>query len=167
MSSEAYAWMLIEDFVSSINDHKAKRVYPGSVICVDESIIRWYGIGGEYLKEGMPYYTAIHTKPDFGLEIQTSACGTSGLLLQMKLVKSKGETKKRNYVNKVPPDENARTTAVRELTRPWHRSNRVAVGDSAFASVATAMTMNKLGLGFVGCVKTATKLFPAATLKEV
>ena len=29
------------------------------------------------------------------------------------------------------------------------------------------MTMNKLGLGFVGCVKTATKLFPNCTLQNV
>ena len=167
MANETYAWKLVEDFVDAVNEHKASHVYPGSIICIDESIVRWYGIGGEYLKEGCPHYVMMNSKPDFGMELQTSACAQSGVMLQMKLVRSTSETKRVNLVNKVPKTENAGTTAVKQLTSPWHGTNRVAVGDSAFASVATAMEMKELGLGFVGCVKTATKLFPHKTLKEV
>ena len=89
------------------------------------------------------------------------------MLLQLKIVKSKIKTAKENVIKAVPKDKNAGTTAVRQLTEPWYQSNRVAVGDSAFASVATAMKMNEKGLGFIGCVKTVTKLFPNETLKNV
>ena len=167
MSEEAYRWTLVDDFVVAINEWKARRVYPGSVICVDESIIRWYGIGGDYLTMGCPHYVMIATKPDAGIEVQTSACGKSGVLCQLRLMKSKEEMARENARNQVPPGENAGTTTTKQLSQPWHRSNRVVVGDSAFASVATAVEMSKAGLGFVGCVKTATKSFPNDTLKRV
>ena len=159
--------MLISDFVDAINEWKSKRMYPGSIICVDESMIRWYGLGGEYINKGAPFYVYIDGKPDGGIEIQTSACAKSGVLLQLKVVKSKTETRRHNFLRHVPAGENAGTTAVKELTQPWHRSNRVTVADSAFASVATAMEAKRLGLGFVGCVKTATKSFPKEKLKEI
>ena len=167
VSNEGYAWMLIADFVDAINDWKSKRIYPGSIVCVDESIIRWYGLGGEYLNMGSPYYVCIDSKPDNGIEIQTSACAKSGILLQLKIVKSKSESKKENFVRHVPKEENSGTTAVKQLTQPWHRSNRVTVADSAFASVATALEMKRLGLGFVGCVKTASKGFPKEVLQQI
>ena len=69
VSNEGYAWMLIADFVDAINDWKSKRIYPGSIVCVEESIIRWYGLGGEYLNMGSPYYVCIDSKPDNGIEI--------------------------------------------------------------------------------------------------
>ena len=167
VSDEGHAWMLIDGFVDAINEWKSKRVYPGSIVCVDESMIRWYGLGGEYIKIGAPFYVVIDGKPDAGIEIQTSACAKSGLMLQLKVMRSQTETAKRNFVRHVPTEENAGTTAVKELTQPWHRSNRVAVGDSAFASVATAMEMKKVGMGFVGCVKNAHKGFPKEYLSKV
>ena len=57
--------------------------------------------------------------------------------------------------------------AVKQLTQLWYGMKWIAVGDSAFASVAMAMETKELGLSFVGCVKTATRLFPHKTLKEV
>ena len=159
--------MLVDDFIAAINDWKARKFYPGSIICVDESIIRWYRIGGDYLPIGLPHFVVIHTKPDKGVEVQTSACSKCGVLCQLRLMKSTLEMRKINFARHVPSDENVGTTAVKQLTAPWHKSNRVAVGDSAFASIATAMEAHKLGLGFVSVVKTAIKNFPKDFLQNI
>ena len=53
-----------------------------------------------------------------------------------------------------------------ELTEPWHASNRIVVADSAFASVNTAVQLNKQRMGFIGVVKTATKRFPLGPLQD-
>ena len=54
----------------------------------------------------------------------------------------------------------AGTAIVRSLTQPWHGSGRVINGDSAFASITTAMACPDKGLNFTGLVKTATQMFP-------
>ena len=166
MSTEEYQWMLVNDFVSALNEWKATKFNPGTVICIDESIIRWYGLGGEYIAKGAPHYVSIDTKPDKGIEVQTSACAKSGVMCQYKIVCSTAKTKRRNHIAYVPKDENAGTTAVKQLTEPWYGTNRVAVGDSAFSSVATALEMKRLGLGYIGVVKNATKSFPMKALSS-
>jgi hypothetical protein len=55
---------------------------------------------------------------------------------------------------------NSGTKDVLALVFPWARSGRVVVADSHFASVQTARELYKIGLRFIGCVKTATKGFP-------
>ena len=46
MTSEAYRWMLVDGFVSRINDCRQRFYAPTQDICVDESMSRWYGQGG-------------------------------------------------------------------------------------------------------------------------
>ena len=84
MSFASYRWLLIDDFVQNFNDHRRSTFIPGSTICVDESISRWYGLGGSWVKKGLPHYVAIDRKPENGCEIQNSACGVSGVLLRLK-----------------------------------------------------------------------------------
>ena len=43
----------------------------------------------------------------------------------------------------------------------------MAVGDSAFSSVAIAMAVKNVGLGFIGVVKTAAKEFPKEFLNNI
>lgn len=88
MSSEHYRWRLVDDFVTNINDHRAATIFPSDRICVDESISRWYGLGGFWINTGLPQYVAIDRKPENGCEIQNSACGESGVMLRLKLVKT-------------------------------------------------------------------------------
>jgi len=45
-ASEKRRWQLINDFIASINDHRDSRVSPSDLICVDESMCKWYGQGG-------------------------------------------------------------------------------------------------------------------------
>ena len=46
------------------------------------------------------------------------------------------------------------------LSKPWHRSKRVILGDSWFASVSTAKRLMEVGLYFTRVVKTGYKYFP-------
>jgi Transposase IS4 len=88
MSSEEHRWMLVTDFVNNLNEHKKNYFIPSTLICVDESMSRWYGLGGHWINIGLPMYVAMDRKPEDGCEIQNSCCGKSGILLQLKLVKS-------------------------------------------------------------------------------
>jgi Transposase IS4 len=88
MSSEAYRWLLVEDFVKNFNDHRASFFSPGWQVCVDESMSRWYGLGGHWINIGLPMYVAMDRKPEDGLEIQNACCAQSGIMLQIKLVKT-------------------------------------------------------------------------------
>jgi hypothetical protein len=58
------------------------------MICVDESISWWYGKGGHWINPGLPMYVAMERKRDDGCKIQNSACGTSGIMMRLKLVKT-------------------------------------------------------------------------------
>ena len=56
MSSEAWRWTLVDDFVKAFNDHCERHFVPSELICVDESISRWYGQGGHWINAGLPCY---------------------------------------------------------------------------------------------------------------
>jgi hypothetical protein len=88
MSSEQYRWMLVNNFVANINEYRARTFVPGGHLEADESMIRWYGIGGSFVDAGIPHYAAIKRKPDNGAEIQNLADVASGIMLRLKIVKS-------------------------------------------------------------------------------
>jgi Transposase IS4 len=91
MSSEAFRWMLVEDFVCNFNEHRVHYFTPGWQVCVDESISRWYGLGGHWINTGLPIYVTMDRKPEDGLEIQNACCAHSGIMFQIKLVKSRSK----------------------------------------------------------------------------
>ena len=88
MSSEQYRWLLVEGFVRNFNEHRSQFFSPSWHLCVDESISRWYGLGGHWINMGLPMYVAIDRKPEDALEIQNSCCAKSGIMAQLKLVKT-------------------------------------------------------------------------------
>ena len=88
MSAEVYRSKLVDDFVKAFNLHRMENFIPGTLICMDESISRWYGGGRYWINEGLPCYTAIDCRPENGCEIQNSECGESGVMLRLKLVKT-------------------------------------------------------------------------------
>jgi hypothetical protein len=57
-------------------------------------------------------------------------------------------------------DQPSGTACLLRLCKPWFGSGRTVLGDSAFASVNSAVTLSGKGLFFSGPVKTATTLFP-------
>ena len=88
VSSEAYRWMLVDDFVDLFNSHRKEYVNPSSKICVDESMSKWNGLGGTWINIGLPNYITMDRKPEDGAEIQNAADGHSGIMLRLKIVKS-------------------------------------------------------------------------------
>ena len=83
LSSVKQRWSLVNDFVEAINRHRACRVLPSDTICVDESIVRWYGIGCHWIYVGLLHYVALNRKPESGCDIQNAACGASGIILSL------------------------------------------------------------------------------------
>ena len=55
---------------------------------MDKSISRRYGMGGDWINAGLPHYVAIDRKPENGCEIQNVACGDSGVMMSLSIVKS-------------------------------------------------------------------------------
>ena len=163
MNTEDYRWMLVDDFVSHINAHRAKYFNPSNDLCVDESIIRWYGLGGHWINTGLPMFIAMDRKPEDGCEIQNACDGESGIMLQLHIVKSS-----RSHLR---IDEEASinhgTYIIKKLVSPWANTHRCVFADSYFASVQAAQELFKVGFRFTGVVKTATKGFPYAHLTSL
>lgn len=159
-SATCNRWALVDDFVTAINHHRETFVTPCEVLCVDESMSRWYGLGGDYLDVGLPTYRAIDRKPENGCEIKSSACGRSGIMLRLEVVKSSDDDTRRDEDAGMPHG----TAVTTRLVEPWLRSDRIVCGDSYFASVETARVLWNLGTRFIGVVKTAHRGFPLAHL---
>lgn len=163
MSSAAYRWLRVDSFVRNFNEHRSTSFVPGDLICVDESISRWYGQGGSWINHGLPMYVAIDRKPENGCEIQNSACARSGVLLRLRLVKGADEEVAPNYGEFLHG-----TQVMLYLLEPWFfNTTRIVCGDSFFASYASAQALLARNLRFIGVVKTATQKFPNQFLSTV
>ncbi len=132
-------------------------------------MIRWYGIGGDWINEGLPMYVAIDRKPENGLEIQNLCCAGSGVMMRLKLVKS---AKERAREEDMDGDDEAQelhgTKVLLELLEPWASTKRrIVCADSYFASVRAAVRLDEINFGFQGPIKTATTGFPMKALGEV
>ena len=88
MSHEEWRWALIQDFVDNFNKHREEYFSPSWLLCADESISRWYGLGGTWINIGLPMYVAMDRKPEHGCEIQNCCDAMSGIMLRLKIVKS-------------------------------------------------------------------------------
>jgi hypothetical protein len=56
---------------------------------------------------------------------------------------------------------------MQDLVMPWMHSDRVAYGNSHFASVPAARMMMRYGMGFIGVVKSASRQYPIPYLSQV
>ena len=45
MKHSQFRWSLVDDFIKRFNDYRANNFIPSEMICVTESISRWYGQG--------------------------------------------------------------------------------------------------------------------------
>jgi hypothetical protein len=60
------------------------------------------------------------------------------------------------------------TVILKRLLEPWAgQGDRVVCANSYFASVGAAEELEKMGLGFIGVVKTTTRRFPQAHLSAI
>jgi heat shock protein HspQ len=162
MTSEQYRWLLVDGFVSAFNKYRREKFSPSDYICVDESISRWYGQGGDWINHGLPMYVAIDRKPENGCEIQDACCGRSGVMIQLLIVKTKKEQANQMTLE---ANENHGTAILKKLVNAWSFSERVVCADSYFASFNAVEHLRRIGLKFVGVVKTATRKFPMHVLQ--
>ena len=165
LTHERWRWMLVDDFVDAFNRYREQSFLPSDLLCVDESFSRWYGLGGYWINKGLPQYVAMERKPEAGCEIQDACCGRSGVMLRLKLVKTASEEE---HGDRTDNDGLLHGTKVlRSLVQPWAFSDRTVVADSYFSSVGAADEMSRLGIGFIGVVKTATRQYPLQYLSHL
>ena len=136
MSSETYPWKLVDNHVANLNKNWEKHYGPSEVICVDESLLCWYEIGGHWINAGLPQYTSINQKPEDECEIPNVADGKYGIMMRLRVVKTSMEEERANY-NEEQVGLNHGTKILLDLTRSWHRKQGgcLVCADSYFASV--------------------------------
>ena len=83
--------MLVDDLVANFNKNRACNYHPSDSIFVDEPMSRWYGIRGHWINSGLRQYIAIDRNPENCCDNQNSADGVSGIMTQLKLVKTSSE----------------------------------------------------------------------------
>jgi len=149
---------LINDFICSINDHRAAHVTPGDTICSDESMVKWYGLGGAWSSLGLPRYVAKDSEPKNGCEIQNAARGRSGIMLRLHLVNT--STDRNAHLSADESRLLLGTTVLHRLVGPWARTGRIFCADSYFSSAEAALSLKAAGSRFIGVVKTALRSFP-------
>jgi hypothetical protein len=156
--SAAHRWRLVSEFVESINSHRSAHFSPSELICVDESIARWYGQGGRWMEHGLPQYVAIDRKPEDGCETQKSACGRSGIMMQPQAVPTVEHEETR--ASEAEACLKHGTAFLDRLVRPWYgKGDRIVCADSYFAGVEAALHLQARGVRCIGLVKTATSRY--------
>mmetsp|Transcript_13087 Transcript_13087/g.15367 ORF Transcript_13087/g.15367 Transcript_13087/m.15367 type:complete len:489 (-) Transcript_13087:196-1662(-) len=165
MTHERWKWKLISDFVDRFNEHQATRFMPSDIVCIDESMSKWYGLGGGWINIGLHMYIAIDRNPVNGCEIQNVCCARSRIMMQIKIVETAEEEDEHTREDQAGMLHG--TCIMLNLLVPWHDDGeRVVCGDSYFASVSAVIEMKKVGLRFISDIKTATKQFPMAYLSS-
>jgi Transposase IS4 len=130
-------------------------------------MIRWYGTGGDWINKGLPHYVAIDRKPENSCEIQNAACGKTGIMMELHVVKGPAEER---LVLENDEDDDLRhgCKVMLHLLRFWTSAKcRIVCADSYFASVQAARRQFDLNFRFIGVIKTTTKLVPKQYLGEV
>ena len=104
---------------------------PSEMLSVDESISRWYGLGGSWSETGPSHWVGFDTKPINIYEIQSIACGRSRIILRLEIVTGKDDDRLRAL-----EDEMGIGTAVlKRLLNPWTNTKRDVCADSHFSLV--------------------------------
>ena len=135
---------------------------PGDTICVEQSILKWDGLGGHGIPVGLPMYVAIDRKPENGCEIQNAACGRSTIMLRLHLVTTAAD--QHGNLSAAETQLLHGTTVLQRLVGLWAGTDRIVCADSYFASVEAALSLKASGLRFIGVAKTAHRRLPMAPL---
>ena len=110
-------------------------------------------------------YVVIDRKPENGCEIQNAACGCSGVMIRLKVVKTAEEENAIAVTDDI--GNNHGTNVLKFLVEPWVRMDHCVCANSYFASINAVTVMRMMGLHFIGVVKTATKKFPMSYLSNL
>ena len=109
-----------------------------------------------------------------GTEMKCGSDDRTGIIYRWEVCEGKAAMSTKKFCD----EHGAGTACVLRMVEPLLRKQKVSkgstrdagyhyTGDSAFASVATAVALDAYGVGFSGPVKTASKLFPKAAMLAV
>lgn len=154
----------VQPLVDAFNERRREVYRPGHKLVVDESFSPWRGRDERHLEHGCPHVQKEKRKPKgVGMEIKNVACVTAGIMLVLELVASANEMHTREHWR----EGFASTALLLRLLHFYGGSRRIVLGDSAFASVQTAVALFKrLGLFFIGMVKSCTRKYPFQFTQE-
>ena len=166
MTLEQYHWRLVDDFVKNFNEHRAQIFFHQMRFALTSPCPGGMGkaaIGSTMACQCM--LLTIDRKPENGCEIQNTACGRSGVMIQLKVVKTAEEENASAVTDE--DGNNHGTNVLKFLVEPWVRTDRCVCADSYFASINAVTVMRMMGLRFIGVVKMATKKFPMSYLSNL
>lgn len=160
-------WSSVRDFITAFNHRRIATVIPSDKLTIDESMSanRTTKTIAHNVPAGLPHQAKIARKPEgVGVEIRCLVDGRSEIMLQLEIQESAADMQRKKYVS---TGEKPSTAGVLRLVEPWFGSGRMVFGDSAFASVHTAIQLKKKNLYFSGMVKTGHKYFPKKYLQDL
>jgi len=135
---------------NSLRDGFFSAVEASWLLVLDESMVRWTGVG-------MPGLMVILRKPTpIGLELHTLCCAICGILVWFEVYEGKEAMEKKPFCDKYGKSI---ALSLRMLVK-YFGTGRVLIADSWFGSVACAIALLRKGVFSVMNVKTATKNYP-------
>jgi hypothetical protein len=172
-TKETDPWAEIRWMVDGFNTTRKNQFRAGWIVTPDESMIQWTGASGPPI--GMPHMSYVPRKPiPLGCEIKCVADGTSGVMMYIEVQEGKTRMMRLRFADEYPATVATTLRMVAamglgEINLPESdKLRRVVVGDSWFASRATASALQaKFGVDFTGCVKTAHAGYPIEAMRWV
>jgi hypothetical protein len=152
----------VQPLVDAFNLCRRTVYIAGAKLVVDESFSPWCGRDQRHTA-WCPHVQKEPRKPKgVGMEMKNCACCLVNVQLALELVACTDEMHRRLHWRA----GGASTALMLRLLSSFASSGRLVVGDSAFASVQTAVALFNIGLYFIGLVKSCTRMYPFKHTQE-
>ena len=149
-SHDPHWWKLVEDFVTHFNEDRIQILSPSALICSDESILWWYGQGSHWINLVLPIYVAMDRNPENGEDIHNYACGRSGIMMRIRIVKSENNwEEQQDDIDNLPHGKKV----LKELEILWDNVDKIIFTDSYFASMPADLKKLNHGLRVAVLIK--------------
>jgi hypothetical protein len=162
-AARGHLWT-VQPLVDAFNLCRRTVYIAGAKLVAGESFSPWCGLDQRH-NAGCPHIRKELRNPKgvgIGMEIKNCVCGIGEIQLVLELVACADEMHRR--LHWCPGG--AATALMLRLLSSFASSGRLVVGDSAFASVRTAVALHKIGLYFIGLVKSCTRMYPFKHTQE-
>jgi hypothetical protein len=111
----------------------------------------------------LPHKTKIIRKPEgVGAELKSLTDRESGILLHLELMEGKEAQAVKEFSDEYPSS----IALTLRIVKAYFNTGRTLHADSAFSSVSCACALGQKGIFFLGCVKTASKMYPKKYLND-
>lgn len=132
-------------------------------LVIDECMLAWKGAEKYECIFALPHKTKIMRKPQgIGAELKSLADGESGILVNLEFMEGRDAQALKEFCDVYQSSIALTLRAVRH----YFGTGITLHADSAFSSVATAKALRSRGIHFMGCVKTACRMFPKRFFQE-